>query len=436
MKLKKFTVNHGGKFNPEAPIVIDFSKSKMISVSGDQETGKTTLTELFLMACGHLGGDAAVEALVNKDTDKLDVELQFVGNDKADYEVSRTKSRLQVKREGEVKGAPKDLLKKMLGQVGVSPIEIKNAPVEDIVKWLSGYSSRPPEEFVRDMNKFKDGIKKAVKTRAEANKEAKAIRVGFVNEGIMDEEGQLIEKEWTAREKKFAEAIDISELSRKLTAVGTKSDKFIESEGKVNAQKERKKQIAEQIAALKKEEEQVDANITAGEEWLVKYATAKKDYDIIKKQYDTAAQDSLEFNKWQNIKTKKSELDEYETISQKADAQEKKLLKEKQELQWEVIPDIKGVEILLDDQEDEEGNVRKAGFYYNGLTSRQLSFSEWFGLVVQIMKKNKIKILVIDDAATLGSKFMETLEKLTKDGCYILYTEMSRGQQTIEIEYQ
>lgn len=101
----------------------------------------------------------------------------------------------------------------------------------------------------------------------------------------------------------------------------------------------------------------------------------------------------------------------------------------------EVIPDIRGVEIILEDSHEDEGEQVKAGFYYNNLISAQLSNSEWFGLVMQILKKNKIEVVVVDDVSQFGSKFMGILEGLVKGGCHVLYTEMSRGQETLEIEY-
>ncbi len=436
MKLKEFKINAGGKFNPDAPIVIDFTKSKMVGATGDQETGKTTLIDLFLMACGQLGGEKVIDAIKNKETDKLDLELKFVGNDKADYEVSVTKSRLQVKRDGEVKGSPKDLLKTMLGVVGRSPMEIKNAPIEEIVKWLASYSTRSAEEFEKEMTKYKNGIKASRKARAEANKSAKGLREYLAGEMLVGKDGQLIESAWKKNEELYKKEVDIADLSKKLTAAGNKVDKFIENETKVDGQKSRKAQIEAQIAALQKELTQVDENISLGEKWLETNKTAKKDYDSIKKTYDSAAQDVADYNKWQEIKKKKVQMDEFEDVALKADASEKSFLKKQQELQWEVIPDIKGVTIELEDSHEDEGEQIKAGFYYNGFNSRQLSESQWLGLVFKILLKNKVKIVVIDNLLNLGSKFMEVLNDLKEKGCYILYTEMSRGQQTLEIEYQ
>lgn len=439
MKLIKFTINSGGKFNPDksGPLVIDFSKSKMIGATGDQGVGKSTLLELFLMACGQNGGDEVVEQMKNRDSGEINLELSFVGKDRANYDVRVKNGTITVKREGErVSGGPVALLKQQLGVVGTSPMEIKNAPIEKIVKWLASYSPTSAEDFEKKMLKIKNGIKAYRKARADANRSAKGAKEYLSSEGFIDQTGEISEKKWTENEKKYAKEPDINELSKKLTAAGKKSDSFIENESKTNAQRDRKVQIEQQIKLLQKELDQVNENISIGEKWLKANETAKKDYDAVKKQYDSAAQDVAAFNKWQEIKNKKEEMEEYETLAQKADASEKSLLKDQQELQWEVIPDIRGLEIVLEDSHEDEGEQKKAGFYLNGFNSAQLSNTEWLTAVIQILKKNKVPVLVLDDISQFGSKLMETLEALVKQNCYVLYTEMQRGQENLEIQYQ
>lgn len=430
MKLLEFKINAGGRFNPDAPVLIDFSKSKLIGATGDEEAGKTTLIDMFMLVSGQLGGDQVVNDLKNRETGTIDAELKFIGKDRASYEVKRTASRLVVKRDSEVSKAPVEVLKEAMGIVGVSPMKVKDAPVDDIVKWLSQYSQSGAENFEKKMRGIKDTIKRWKGARASANKEAKGCRQYLISEGYADESGQIKEEKWLESEEKYKTAPNISELSKKLNAAGNKSDKFIENSAKVESQKNRKFQLEQQIAALQKELIQVEDNIQIGEKWLADNASAKKEYDTIKKQYDTAAQDMVNYNKWQEIQSKKAEMDSFEDMAQEADAKEKAAIKEQQELQWEVIPDTRDVEILLEDEPD-----RRAGFYYKGMNSRQLSASQWFEIVIQILKKNKVKVLLVDDTATFGSKFMETLHSLVKSGCYVFYTEMKRGQQTIEIEY-
>lgn len=430
MKLKRFELIAGGQFNGQSPsIVIDFTKSKVVGGKSDEEGGKTTLIEMILLNTGMIGGEKVIKDLINTETGELKSKIEYeVGKDT--YEVTQSKGVLTVRKDGAVQpGGAQTLLRQTLGMVGISPMSIKDAPIEKIVKWLAGYSTSGAEEFEKKMLKLKNDIKTAKAARAAANKSAKGAKEYLVGEGYVDEKGDLIEKSWLQSEKDFAEEPDIKELSRKLTAAGAKSDKFIENESKTNNQKERKAQIEKQIKDLQKELTQVDENIGLGEKWLAANATAKKDYDAIKKQYDNAAQDVSDYNKWQMCLTKKKEWDDFDDLSIKADGLEKAALKKQQDLQWEVIPDIKGVELLLEDDDD-----REAGYYFEGKNSRQLSASQWFGQVVKILKKNGVGFLVIDDISQFGSSFIETLKQLSKT-CTILYTEMLRGQEEIIFDY-
>ena len=93
-------------------------------------------------------------------------------------------------------------------------------------------------------------------------------------------------------------------------------------------------------------------------------------------EYHTAAQFAADYEKWQTVKTNKAELDEYETISQQADATEKELLREKTELMLSVIPDnTRGIERVFDEEFDAGLSDVPPCFYVNGYTSMPLAIS-------------------------------------------------------------
>lgn len=434
MRLKKLEVKAGGGINPASPVIIDFSKSNFVKLTGDNGVGKSSMLEALLMACGQLGGAKQVEKFTNKESGKIDIEFSFVGNDRLSYDVKITKSSFKLLYEGEAVGEPMTKLKELLGVPGTGALEMKNKPLKEIIKWLAAYSTKSPEEIEKRLDKIKDGIKLAVANRASANNSAKGIREYLSSEGYLDSEGELIEKVWKESEKKYATQPDINELSKKLTAAGNKSDKYVENETKTNSQKERKTQIEQQMKALQKELDQVNENIGLGEKWLKANETAKKDYDAVKKQYDNAAQDVADYNKWQDIKTKKSELDQFEDAAIKADNKEKAFIQERKELQLEILPDVKGVEIVTEDTH-EDGKLKKEGFYRDGISSQQMSTTEWLETVMIMWRKNKTKIIILDEYAALGSKAEEMLNKFEKDGCYIVVGEMNRAQKELEIEY-
>lgn len=435
MKLKQIEVTSFSGINPNSPVVIDFSSSKWVIATGDMGVGKTSLLNALLVACGqvsHTGKEG--KNFINQESDKIDINFSFVGNDRYNYDVRCTKSKFELSYEGEAVPEPITKMKELLGVVGVSPMDIKNKPLKDIVKWLSGYSNKSAEEFEAQMIKYKNNIKTARETRATANKSLKAIDEYLSNEDMF--------VNWADSEKKYVKAPDIKDLSAKLNAAGIKSDKYIRAEERVKKLKEDRPGIENEIEALKKELAakelelvEHDKTIEVGDKYLKDNVADKKEYDVIKKKYDTAAEDVVAFNKWQEIKKKKTERDEFETISQKADATEKEILQQQKELQAEILPDIKGVEMYTEDTH-EDGVIKKEGLYWNGMNVAQMSESQWWSVVLLIWRKYKVKVIVIDNMQSLGSGAVEILEKLVKDGCYILAAEMDRKTKTLSIEYK
>lgn len=424
MKLKALKVNAGGNIAPGSPVIIDFSESKFVKLSGDNGVGKTSLIEALLMACGQLGGKAQIEKFTNKDSGKIDIEFSFVGKDRLTYEVKVTKSTFKLLYEGELVPEPITKMKELLGVVGISPMEVKNRPLKEIIKWLSSYSTKSAEEFEAQMDKFKKDIKSAKDGRADANRSAKGLREYLTGEGYIID-GELSEKKWKDSETKYKTAVDTKTLSAKLDEAGKNADKLLQAETKLKQYKENKTRITEQIAALQEQLAETEKGIKGGEKFIEENKGARKEYDDIKKQYDNAATESVNYNKWKDVQVKKKELDQFEDAAIKFDGKEKDLLKKVQELQLEIIPDIKGVTLDLEEE----------ALFINELTSAQVSETEWWDFVMQVWKKNKTKIVVIDNFQSLGSSGVDRLKQLEKDGCTIMVAEMNREQKSLEISY-
>jgi DNA repair ATPase RecN len=425
MKLKKLEVNSFAGISPHSPIVVDFTQSKFVHVASDQGTGKTSLINALLVACGQLSKND--KDFINLESGNIDINFDFVGNDKLPYNVRCTKSTFKLTYEGESVPEPIAKLKDLLGVIGVSPMDIKSKPLKDIVKWLSAYSNKSAEEYETDMKKFKDNIKAHRDTRAAANKSAKGLAEWLSQEPLF--------QKWAESEKKYVKKPDIKELSEQLSAVGVKSDKLLRAEEKLKNYKQTKINVQEQLDRLNAEMAELDENISKGEDFIKSNKGAKKEYDEVKEKYDNAYRDLSAFNMWQQVKSKKIEKEEFEAISIKADKGEKDTLQKVKDLQAEILPDIKGVELITEDT-IEDGKKVSEGLYWQGKNVAQMSESEFWGLVLQIWRKFKVKVVVIDNFSSLGSGAVALLQGLVKDGAHVLAAEMDRQQKTLHISYE
>lgn len=432
MKLKRLEVTAFGGINPQSPVVLDFTQSKWITASGDNGVNKTSLLNAMLVACGQLSKDN--KDFVNQDSNKIDIDFSFVGKDNCSYDVKVTKSSFKLMYEGVAQPEPISKMKQLLGVIGTSPMEIKHKSLKDIIRWIAQYSNKSPEEFEKQLLKLKDGIKKSKESRAAANKIAKAMKEYL--------EAEQMYNDWEGSEKKYAEEPDLKLLSAQLKTAGDKSDKYIRAEEKLKQLNQQRPGIASEIDRLKKQleekEQQLiehDKFITAGAKYLEDNKADKKEYDDVKKKYDNAALDLSDYNKWQEIKTKKSDMDEAETLSQLADAKEKELLLEVTELQTEILPNIKGMEIITEDF-TENGVTKKEGLYRDGHNVAQMSETEFMEVIAEIWRKYKVKVVVLDNIGVLGTKGVAVLEKLNKDGCNVLAAEMNRQSKELQISYE
>lgn len=432
MKLKKLEVTAFAGINPQSPVVLDFTQSKWITASGDNGVNKTSLLTAMLVACGQISKDD--KNFINQDSNKIDIDFSFVGKDNCSYEVKVTKSTFKLMYDGIAQPEPISKMKQLLGVVGTSPMEVKHKPLKEIIRWIAQYSNKSPEEFDKQLVKLKDGIKKSRESRAAANKIYKAMREYIDNEPMA--------QNWEKSEAVYETEPDIKILSAQLKTAGDKSDKYIRAEEKLKQHGAGRISIVNDIERLKRELEQKelqlveqDKLITAAQKYLDDNKADKKEYDEVKKKYDNVALDLADYNKWQEIKLKKTDMDESETLSQQADAKEKELLQEVKELQAEILPNIKGMEIITEDTMD-SGTLIKEGLYRDGHNVAQMAETEWFEVVAEIWRKYKVKVVVLDNIGVLGTKGVAVLEKLNKDGCHVLAAEMNRQQKELQISYE
>jgi len=423
-QLGDFLIKEGGKFTGEKGLVVKFSEYQSATLLGDNKEGKSTALGLLSVLLGRSVKQVEIDALVNKFSGRLDATMKFKGKSGQSFEVTRTKSQYYLRLEGDKKdiSSPQATIIEELGHCAYNPHKNQLKPIGELVKYLVPFSNTKPEDYEKGDKRLKEAVEKWEKVRADANREAKGRIVTLSNAGFATDKGEIIESKWVAAEKQYAAPLDLKKLSATLDAAGKKSDLLLQAETKRKDLKAREERLLEELAEVQKKLKVADKYIDENKE-------AKKEYDSVKKQYDEAAQFDREYQKWEAIKTAKTELDEYESAAQLADSKAKAAAADRKELQLSVIPECKGLAFQLEDEPN-----RPAGFYVDGFNAIQMSGTEYLVAILKILRKLKCRVLILDGTADFGSDFTQILEQLKKEGWYILMSEMSRGQ-SLTIEY-
>lgn len=423
-QLGDFLIKEGGKFTGEKGLVVKFSEYQSATLLGDNKEGKSTALGLLSVLLGRSVKQVEIDALINKFSGKLDATIKFKGKSGQSFEVTRTKSQYYLRLEGDKKdiSSPQATIIEELGHCAYNPHKNQLKPIGELVKYLVPFSNTKPEDYEKGDKRLKEAVEKWEKVRADANREAKGRIVTLSNAGFATDKGEIIESKWVAAEKQYAAPLDLKKLSATLDAAGKKSDLLLQAETKRKDLKAREERLLEELAEVQKKLKVADKYIDENKE-------AKKEYDSVKKQYDEAAQFDREYQKWEAIKTAKTELDEYESAAQLADSKAKAAAADRKELQLSVIPECKGLAFQLEDEPN-----RPAGFYVDGFNAIQMSGTEYLVAILKILRKLKCRVLILDGTADFGSDFTQILEQLKKEGWYILMSEMSRGQ-SLTIEY-
>src|SRR5688572_33318972 len=179
LNLQLFEAKDFMGISSDAPILIDFSKNKgnAVKLSGDQGTRKTsTITALMYI----MGAAFSVDTknFFNQKDEAIDVELKFK-YDGDEYHVVANSTRFNLKRKFKDRwvpeSEPKNMLRKMFGNLGVSPMFLKELRGKDQIKWIKETFGVEEEASKKEV-KLTNGLKEAEVTRRDVNREIKALK--------------------------------------------------------------------------------------------------------------------------------------------------------------------------------------------------------------------------------------------------------------------
>ncbi len=441
LTFKKFEINSCGGINKEHPIVIDFSefnKGKRIGkVSGDQGAGKTSFINALLYACGHEFG-FKTDNLVNNKDKTLNIQTEF-SYGKSQYRIQATKTMFRLLKlykddEGnevwKAEDEPKTLVRKIIGNIGVSPMPLKENKGKDQVSWLYSMLNVPKEVLEKEA-KLNEGLKEVTEARKVANREYESIKK------VLSQSELYLN--WEQSEKKYKEVKTIEDAKAKLDKATAAKSTYNQAAIEIGQLQARTLAIEEEIEDLEMrlqskriELAKTKERIENGEKYLASNKDVIQKFDDAQSEFMGISEYLAAKKEWDRVQQQKKEMDELETLVARADTKKDGIRELLRNLVADVLPPIDGLEVVTEESID----GKPIGVYVNGKTMAQLSESELYQFAFQIWTKNNPSMVFIENIGVLGSNAIATLNELAKSGSvYVWATELVRGQDEIKFEF-
>lgn len=442
LTLKRMQVGPFQGIDTNRPIVLEFPKQSaktkkrpIIKLSGDQGVGKSSFLHALLYATAQ-GFGIKDQNLVNIETGKMNGEFEF-DKDGESWKVVYTKTTFKLYRlfvaeddQGWIpQGAEDSQLKRLIGNVAISPMKLKVDDGKKQVDWLFNMLNVPATivEKTRELGKR---IKEVGGARSSSNAEYNFLKKQLSEDPLYTN--------WEESEKKYAEKKDAESVKQKLDALGTERvrlqegrEKLARIKQKITDQEKDLVEVEKKITELKKSIAELKESREKGENFIKQNNKLDKQWELVQQELiDITAYLSIQ-KRWEVIKTKKAEMEEFEDLIQNGDRVKSDLLKQKRDLLAGILPDINGLDVQTDDEID----GLKAGIYLHGRNPFQLSESELFDLYLQLCKAQGVTMVVVENITSFGSDVITNLNALAKAGVYVWASEMARGKNELKIEF-
>ncbi len=426
-------------------IVFDDPSKRIVGLEGDQGQCKTSALEALYAS---FGGTEPKNAINSEDKVK-DVDLVFEkGPDR--YQVRLTKGSFTVTKhdpEGNKAkmDAPKDFLKRLIGPIGLNPMDLKNMKGKEQVKWLRDLTTLTPEQLKQEADILSQKEDKYNK-RTDINREAKQLHAELLQTGyyLYEEEKRTFTPTDVHKENVAVLAssvLDEVQLEATFKEVDKrKKDWEKEKENLVILQSNEQKNLA-YIANL--EEDLRVARLRAIELSNQIEACEKtcNENGSVEKEYDKAFKDIQELSKLKLLEKSLSDSAEKMSVFKEKVTQSEQLSKEIDEYTEQhkqfiklFTPTINDFDVVVPGVEDSK--KREEGLYYKDKTMLMLSESELFELYIQLLDSQNVRICIIENITSLGSQAIEKINWFVEQrGGYVFYSAMQRGQEKMSVQF-
>lgn len=419
------------------PLILDFTKAKgrnITLIQGDQGTGKSSSLNAILFCMGaQFGFDAST--LIN-DTDKTMKEVFEFSAKGVNYRLNVTKSRVSLEREVEKdkwlkENEPKAMLREIFGPLGIWPTHLKEAKGKDQIEWFRDTWAND-EELKGTEKKLKDNLKKATDSRKDANKEYLRLKAKL--------EADPLYVDYEGSEKKFAEEKTLSSAVEKLEVATRAKATFATAVEKLARHREDLGTIEGDIERLERELEQKNVallskkeNILAAEKYIADNVAVQAEFEKAQDEFTEINTYLLQKQLWQTVVREKTEMDQFHDAVVKLDGQKDEIRAKILKMTKKYIPEVDGLEMKVDDGIDADSDDE--GIFYNGRTLAQLSESEFDGLFMEIFLSKGVQFVFVENVSVLGTKAIETLNKLAQNDIRVFASLMDRKKPTRKVTF-
>lgn len=440
INLKSVTIESFMGIDKSNPIVLDlgkyYAKGKNITtLAGNQGTCKTSTINALLFLLG-VNFDFDKDNLINLNDDTIHLENEFEV-DGEQYRVKATKSRFVLEKfyqnpgkSGKwiPEGSPKETLRTLIGNIGMSPMFLKDKKGKEQIEWFRKTFS--DEENSKKELALLTKLKQITDARREANKEYNRLK------NVLNSNDLYIN--WEDSEKRFAKPVSIEAAKEKVDLLKKGANDYRLAQDRIelvknsiNTTKQTIESLKEQLAQAEKDLVTLEERKEVGDKYIAEHAMIVTEYEEAEQEYMNISQVLVEQNQWKETQKLKAELDEAEDLVQQADAKKDKIKTDLLKVTKKYLPEIDELEIKiatgLDDEEE--------GIYYQKKTMAQLSESELWALFFKIWEQKDVRFVFIENISSLGTDAVGVVNMLAEHGVKIFATMMDRKKESMKISF-
>ena len=423
-------------------IFFEDQNKRIVQFEGDQGQCKTSMLEFVKTT---LGCDLPPNAINSLDKDMRGTAEFMVGDEK--YTVRITKSSFIIKTEGPGKkgtiNGPKGHLQSLIGNIGISPMSLKEMKGKDQIEWMRKMF-RPTSEQMELEQRITSGHQKAYDERTDVNREINRLTKELNDCGYFTwiDDAQSFE----SNEKYFQDynavnapnAINDEAINQEYQDAQKKVNVYAASKNKMETLRMALPPQEERVEELKKMLEEAEAKVAetkqiieAGEKWMQENKDPKEELETIIEKMRNSSALKMAAKAIADADRKLSEFNAQIDHRMKLEAALEEYKSLHKQFVQDITPDIEGLELILGNWHPEKAE----GIYYLNHSMFELSESQLWQLYFNLCKALGIKVVMLENISSIGTDGVNAIQQFADAGGYVFCTKMDRKNKGITISF-